>query len=73
MISIYHDIVGRGMTMELDVAVDRTGRIPQSHVEVYHQLGNWAARSGEGGSGRSTHVQGCERLVLEHSGQFEFT
>jgi len=41
MIPIYHDIVGRGMTMELAFSIDRDGLVEASHAQVYKQLGDW--------------------------------
>ncbi|CAK9036940.1 unnamed protein product [Durusdinium trenchii] len=41
MIPIYHDIVGRGMVMELAFSIDRDGLVEESHALVYRQLGNW--------------------------------
>lgn len=41
MIPIYHDIVGRGMVMELAFSINRDGLVEESHAAVYKQLGNW--------------------------------
>ncbi|KAL3905262.1 MAG: hypothetical protein SGARI_004552, partial [Bacillariaceae sp.] len=41
MIPIYHDIVGRGMIMELDFAINREGLVDPTHEQVYRALGNW--------------------------------
>ena len=41
LIPIYHDIVGRGMIMELAVAITREGVIAAEHATVYQQLGDW--------------------------------
>jgi hypothetical protein len=41
MIPIYHDIVGRGMVMELAFSIDRDGLVEGSHAKVYKQLGDW--------------------------------
>jgi len=41
MIPIYHDIVGRGMVMELAFSINRDGLVDESHAEVYKQLGDW--------------------------------
>jgi alpha-L-fucosidase len=41
MIPIYHDIVGRGMIMELAFAINRDGLLEKSHEAVYKQLGKW--------------------------------
>ena len=41
------DICGRGMTMELDFAIDRRGLVPDTHAAVYAQLGNWVSEHPE--------------------------
>ena len=41
MIPIYHDIVGRGMIMELAFSIDRRGLVDPAHETVYRQLGDW--------------------------------
>ena len=41
MIPIYHDIVGRGMVMELAFSIDRDGLVEDSHAAMYRQLGKW--------------------------------
>lgn len=41
MIPIYHDIVGRGMVMELAFSIDRRGLVDDTHARVYKQLGDW--------------------------------
>lgn len=41
MIPIYHDIVGRGMVMELAFSINRDGLLDESHVKAYRQLGDW--------------------------------
>lgn len=41
MIPIYHDIVGRGMVMELAFSIDRDGLVEDTHAAVYKQLGDW--------------------------------
>lgn len=41
LIPIYHDIVGRGMVMELAFAINREGLVEASHERVYKQLGKW--------------------------------
>ena len=42
LIPIYHDIVGRGMTMELAFSIDRDGLVQDTHAAMYAALGNWA-------------------------------
>jgi alpha-L-fucosidase len=41
MIPIYHDIVGRGMVMELAFSINRDGLVDPSHEVIYKQLGDW--------------------------------
>eukprot|EP00039_Didymoeca_costata_P010704 m.144940 g.144940 ORF g.144940 m.144940 type:complete len:287 (-) comp14933_c0_seq4:80-940(-) len=41
MIPIYHDIVGRGMVMELAFSIDRDGLVDPTHEPVYKALGAW--------------------------------
>ena len=41
MIPIYHDIVGRGMVMELAFSIDRDGLVEDTHAAVYTQIGEW--------------------------------
>ena len=41
MIDIYHQTVGRNGVLELDVAVDETGRIPYDHAQRYQELGDY--------------------------------
>ena len=41
MIPAYHDVVGNGLTMELDFAIDRDGLVEDTHAAVYKQLGDW--------------------------------
>jgi alpha-L-fucosidase len=41
MIPIYHDIVGRGMVMELAFSIDRDGLVDPTHEVVYKALGKW--------------------------------
>ena len=41
LIPIYHDIVGRGMTMELAFSIDRDGLVQDTHAAMYRALGNW--------------------------------
>lgn len=41
MIPIYHDIVGRGMVMELAFSIDRDGLVDPTHEIVYKALGQW--------------------------------
>jgi alpha-L-fucosidase len=41
MIVIYHDIVGRGMVMELAFSINRQGLVDPEHATVYRELGDW--------------------------------
>ena len=41
MIQVYHQTVGRNSVLELDFAVDTSGRIAPAHAKVYEQLGDW--------------------------------
>jgi hypothetical protein len=41
LIPIYHDVVGRGMVMELAMAINRDGLVEPSHAAVYKELGDW--------------------------------
>lgn len=41
MIPIYHDIVGRGMVMELAFSIDRDGLVQDTHAATYKALGDW--------------------------------
>lgn len=74
MIPIYHDIVGRGMVMELAFSIDREGLVEDTHEAVYKQLGAWVREcygSPVGSTSGSGHEfswrawQPFDRLVLE--------
>eukprot|EP01052_Picozoa_sp_SAG31_P004250 SAG31_NODE_174_length_21353_cov_23.387974_20_plen_763_part_00 len=41
MINIYHDVVGRGMVMELAFSIDRDGLVQEEHAAIYKGLGDW--------------------------------
>ena len=41
MVQIYHKTVGRNGVLELDVAVDKTGRIRHDHAQRYAELGDY--------------------------------
>jgi alpha-L-fucosidase len=41
MVNLYHKTVGRNGVLELDVAVDRTGRIQHDHAQRYMELGDY--------------------------------
>ena len=41
MMNIYHRTVGRNGVLELDVAVDETGRIPYNHAQRYQEMGDY--------------------------------
>lgn len=44
MVPIYHDIVGRGMVMELAFSIDRDGLVEDTHAATYSALGSWVQR-----------------------------
>eukprot|EP01043_Picozoa_sp_COSAG02_P047382 COSAG02_NODE_4537_length_5239_cov_3.381712_4_plen_510_part_00 len=68
MIPIYHDICGRGMTMELDFAIDRRGLVPESHAVVYQQIGRWVQQC-YGSPLAMTQGQGREFLISVRAGE----
>lgn len=41
MVKLYHKTVGRNGVLELDVAVDRSGRIQYDHAQRYMELGDY--------------------------------
>lgn len=41
LISVYHNSVGKNTVMELDFAIDRTGRVDESHAALYESFGTW--------------------------------
>jgi alpha-L-fucosidase len=41
LIPIYHDIVGRGMVMEIAFSIDRDGLVQDTHAAMYRALGEW--------------------------------
>ena len=67
MIPIYHDIVGRGMVMELAFSIDRDGLVEDTHAAVYKQLGDWV-RACYGSPVRSTSGLGTQfELDMSHT------
>lgn len=68
MIPIYHDICGRGMTMELDFAIDRRGLVPESHAVVYSQIGRWV-QACYGSPLAMTQGQGNEFVISVRAGE----
>ncbi|CAE7474256.1 FUC1 [Symbiodinium sp. KB8] len=71
MIPIYHDIVGRGMVMELAFSIDREGLVQKSHASVYGQLGAWV-RNCYGSPLAATSGPGMAfTLTLEAGSQFD--
>ena len=64
MIPIYHDIVGRGMVMELAFSIDRDGLVEASHAKTYKELGGWV-RSCYGGQSAAASVTNIQGTVLE--------
>ena len=43
LIPIYHDIVGRGMMMEIAFSIDRDGLVQDTHAAQYKGLGRLGA------------------------------
>lgn len=41
LIAVYHASVGRNTVLELDFAIDQTGRVDPTHAELYGQFGGW--------------------------------
>ena len=41
LINVYHQTVGRNAVLEMDFAIDRTGRVDPAHTARYTELGNW--------------------------------
>lgn len=41
MITVYHNSVGRNTVLELDFAIDRTGKVDPRHKTLYAQFGDW--------------------------------
>eukprot|EP01052_Picozoa_sp_SAG31_P016445 SAG31_NODE_1091_length_9958_cov_10.108429_1_plen_200_part_00 len=41
MISVYHNSVGMNTVLELDFAIDRTGRVDPAHAALYSTFGDW--------------------------------
>mmetsp|Transcript_31928 Transcript_31928/g.71728 ORF Transcript_31928/g.71728 Transcript_31928/m.71728 type:complete len:491 (+) Transcript_31928:71-1543(+) len=41
LIDMYHDIVGRGMIMEIAFSINRLGLVEDSHARAYRLLGEW--------------------------------
>ena len=41
LIPIYHDIVGRGMVMEIAFSIDRDGLVQDRNAAQYKALGDW--------------------------------
>ena len=41
LVEVYHQTVGRNCVLELDFAIDRTGRVAPEHTARYAQLGNF--------------------------------
>jgi alpha-L-fucosidase len=79
LIPIYHDIVGRGMVMEIAFSIDRDGLVEASHAAMYKALGDWTRDcygtplgAIEGGAGYvhtwrvpSEASSGFDRLMLQ--------
>ena len=76
LIPIYHDIVGRGMVMELAFSIDRDGLVQDTHAREYKALGDWVRKCYSSPlastSGRGTAVNGVTfDLVLEADTTFD--
>jgi len=41
LINVYHSTVGQNGVLELDFAIDRTGRVDPTHAQRYSELGQW--------------------------------
>lgn len=41
LIAVYHQSVGRNTKLEMDFAIDRTGRVDPAHAALYATLGGW--------------------------------
>ena len=41
LIEVYHQTVGRNGVLEMDFAIDRTGRVALAHEQRYGELGDW--------------------------------
>jgi len=59
LIDVYHHTVGQNGVLEIDFAIDRTGRVDPAHAQRYSDFGNWirscygtplASTSGNGSS-----------------------
>merc|ERR1719375_1103575 len=70
MISVYHDTVGRGCTLELDYAIDRDGLVDARHAVVYKALGSWV-RACYGIPLVSGSGQGYELVLAKPAGVFD--
>jgi len=67
LIPIYHDIVGRGMVMELAFSIDRYGLVEEKHAARYKELGEWV-RECYGKPIASTNGTGSNfKIVLEYA------
>ncbi|MDR3742201.1 MAG: hypothetical protein P4L40_24555 [Terracidiphilus sp.] len=60
---IYHHSVGSNSVLELDVAIDRTGRVDPVHAAAYKQFGDWI-RTCYGTPLASTAANGTQVLTL---------
>ena len=77
LINVYHQTVGRNAVLELDFAIDRTGRVDPAHETRYTEFGSWirgcygegkavAEASGSGGSFTATlaTATAVDRVVM---------
>ena len=65
MIPIYHDVVGRGMVMELAFSIDRTGRVDPTHQALYQAFCAWIKKCY--GSPVAEITPSAEGLRLRHA------
>ena len=71
LIPIYHDIVGRGMVMEIAFSLDRYGLVAEDHAVEYKRLGEWV-RECYGTPIRSTSgVGNYHKILLPAGAQFD--
>jgi alpha-L-fucosidase len=61
---VYHDTVGQNCVLELDFAIDRSGRVDPNHAAAYAQFGDWI-RSCYGAPLANTTGTGTVSIVLQ--------
>lgn len=67
LITVYHDTVGAGGTLELDFAIDRDGLVDPAHAARYKQFGAWI-RSCYGAPLAHAAANGTAPIVLSLPG-----